>query len=659
MPSTYASPIFICHRKDDCDDAAESVRSRLSAKFGAEAVLPPLSSIPLGEDIRDYIRRSIAKSRVGLIVIGPNWLELQGKAGRPRIREGADQVRVEIEAMLENAAMVKIPVYVNGASPLPVEFLPPALQPLAFKQGAVIGAEPHFQEDLDAIESAIRRILAEPAVPKRAEGARLAQQAAESAAAIVRQPESYGPAILDTPADAKSRPALLTIALALVLTALAAASAGVLTGMIHNPFAAERAARPALTAPPPPAVSLEAGGGEEKAAPAPLAPAPAPVAQKATATWDASDPWYSAAYTGLRFVPKDGASADGVEAPLSARVAQMPAGAYVITLVGKSGFAANRSVDEHFVAVAGEAGAVKLPPPVPRTLAGCTAYTGFDLPCEAYGERAALGTPVKVRLDYWTQSILVFDSAYKTARLVDENSLFGPSGFQMLDAVMLGVARLDQKASPGTPFKSLRGYVSNLPYLQKAFDALRPPDFATSTPAGLKNRRGVLLDVVDRVWRSIDQHGFVGPRKFIEIGPGGHSSDFSVNHEWFTALRGCVETPAWSRIAAAALDSRKPLDWRDVASIESVNAVGHKLLGAYVEQPVSVTSIDSDGNITVSATLSLVDFYNLGRPILREASFVLSPGEKAGTLLLNGKLDAASRATVLSAAAVTNLAANP
>lgn len=657
MPPKNASPIFICHRKDDCDDAAESVRSRLLEKFGAEAVLPDLSSIPLGEDIRDYVRRSIAKSRVGLIIIGPNWLDLPGKAGRPRIRESADQVRVEIEAMLENAGMVKIPVYVNGASPLPVEFLPPALQPLAFKQGAVIGAETHFQEGLEAIESAIRRILENPAVPHGDESAKAALPAAQNPAAILRQPEVDSPTVSEASAPARSGPALLTIGIGLVLTALAAASAGVLTGMIRNPFAAERPAMPAPTAPPRQAISIEAGRGEEKVSPA-LAPATAPAAQNAAATWDASDPWYSAAYTALRFAPKDG-SADVVEAPLSARGAQLRAGGYVITLIGKSGFAADRSVDDHFEAVAGEAGAVRLPPAVPRTLAGCTAYTGFELPCEAYGERAALGTPVNVRLDYWTQSILVFDSAYQSARLIDENSLFGPSGFQMLDAVMLGIGRLDQKASPGTPFKSLRGYVANLPYLQKAFDALRPPDFATSTAAGLRNRRGVLLDVVDRVWRSIDQHGFVGPRRFIEIGPGGHSSDFSVNHELFTALRGCVETPAWSRIAATALDATRPLDGRDVASIESVNVGGRKLLGAYVEQPVSVKSIDSDGKVTVLVTLSLVDLYNLGRPILREASFVLSPGEKTGTLRLNGKLDAASRTTTFSPAAVTNSAANP
>jgi hypothetical protein len=67
-----------------------------------------------------------------------------GRSGGPRLHDPADQVRLEVEAMLARGAMRTIPLFVRGAeSPTP-EALPAPLQPLAFKHGVNIRRDPDF-----------------------------------------------------------------------------------------------------------------------------------------------------------------------------------------------------------------------------------------------------------------------------------------------------------------------------------------------------------------------------------------------------------------------------------------------------------------------------------------------------------------------------------
>ena len=87
-------------------------------------------SIEPGADFVDAIERAIASSGVVLVMIGSEWLRCTDGAGRRRLDDPGDFIRLETATALGRGARV-IPVLVEGARmPRPDE-LPADLRPLA------------------------------------------------------------------------------------------------------------------------------------------------------------------------------------------------------------------------------------------------------------------------------------------------------------------------------------------------------------------------------------------------------------------------------------------------------------------------------------------------------------------------------------------------
>ncbi len=131
MDGTVAA-IFISYRRDDTGPYAGRLRDWLSRHFGAEQVFRDLNTIPPGERFPLAIKRAVGSCEVLLAVIGTTWLTVADGAGRRRLDDPEDFVRVEIETALGRSDVLVIPVLVGAATRMPAAAdLPGSLAALA------------------------------------------------------------------------------------------------------------------------------------------------------------------------------------------------------------------------------------------------------------------------------------------------------------------------------------------------------------------------------------------------------------------------------------------------------------------------------------------------------------------------------------------------
>ena len=157
--------IFLSYRRQDSQSATGRLADRLEAHFGAARVFRDQDSIAVGEDFADAIRRAIEASTVLLVVIGPRWVTATDAAGRRRLDEPHDYVRLEIELALA-AGVAVVPVLVEEATMPQAADLPPTLADFARCQ-AVELSELRWRYDADQLIAALqaRFALASEAAP--------------------------------------------------------------------------------------------------------------------------------------------------------------------------------------------------------------------------------------------------------------------------------------------------------------------------------------------------------------------------------------------------------------------------------------------------------------------------------------------------------------
>jgi len=148
--------IAISYRRKDSDAITGRIRDRLAQHFGERSVFMDIDNIPLGIDYRDHIQKALNEADVLLLIMGPTW---SGpiESGSARIHDPADPVRVEAEAALRHG-IPTIPVLVGGAAmPSPTE-LPETLEPLRYRNAAIVEAGLDFNAHIDRLIRAIEQI---------------------------------------------------------------------------------------------------------------------------------------------------------------------------------------------------------------------------------------------------------------------------------------------------------------------------------------------------------------------------------------------------------------------------------------------------------------------------------------------------------------------
>ena len=121
-------------------------------------IFKDVDTIPFGVDFRKHLNDAVEKCSVLLAVIGRQWLNMPNEAGKRRLDNPADFVRIEIEAALERNIPV-VPLLVRGASmPKPGD-LPSCLENLAYRNGLPVRSDPDFHRDMDRLIAGLAAAL--------------------------------------------------------------------------------------------------------------------------------------------------------------------------------------------------------------------------------------------------------------------------------------------------------------------------------------------------------------------------------------------------------------------------------------------------------------------------------------------------------------------
>lgn len=128
--------IFISYRRTDAAAAAGRLHRDLSEHFGVRRVFLDIHGIAPSEVWEKAIEDAITACKVGIVVIGPHWIETSG-ARRVPLDEQHDYVRGEIAALLKGGKAIA-PVLVEGASLPESPALPAELAPIIRYQAFVL-----------------------------------------------------------------------------------------------------------------------------------------------------------------------------------------------------------------------------------------------------------------------------------------------------------------------------------------------------------------------------------------------------------------------------------------------------------------------------------------------------------------------------------------
>ena len=155
-----SSGVFISYRRQESSGLAGRLFDRLAPRFGEDRVFMDVDRIELGVDFADVIAHEVSTCAVLLAIIGPHWLDAADAAGRRRLEDPDDIVRLEIQAALDRDIRV-IPILVDGATMPSPQQLPQSLAKLVRRNALSVGYE-SFRADVDRLGDAINRLLAPP-----------------------------------------------------------------------------------------------------------------------------------------------------------------------------------------------------------------------------------------------------------------------------------------------------------------------------------------------------------------------------------------------------------------------------------------------------------------------------------------------------------------
>jgi hypothetical protein len=162
--------IFISYRREDSAGHAGRLFDRIRARLGDDRVFMDITGIEAGVDFIDAIEGAVGSCAVLLAIIGPKWLTSADSAGRPRLTDPEDLIRVEICAALTRKVRV-IPVLIGGAALPRADQLPDEIKPLVRRQ-AIEVRDTRWGDDaaqlIDVLEHALA--LAEHREARRAVG---------------------------------------------------------------------------------------------------------------------------------------------------------------------------------------------------------------------------------------------------------------------------------------------------------------------------------------------------------------------------------------------------------------------------------------------------------------------------------------------------------
>ena len=149
MTAPQAGRIFISYRRDDSAGYAGRIYDRLATHFGKDAIFMDVDTIAAGLDFVEVLENAVQSCDVLVALIGRQWLNIKDAAGKRRLDNPQDFVRIEVTAALNRGIRV-IPVLVDG-TPMPnSDQLPSDLKLLA-RRNAVPVSHYSFHNDANRL----------------------------------------------------------------------------------------------------------------------------------------------------------------------------------------------------------------------------------------------------------------------------------------------------------------------------------------------------------------------------------------------------------------------------------------------------------------------------------------------------------------------------
>ena len=149
--------IFISYRREESAGHAGRIYDRLRERFGRDRVFMDVSAIEPGVDFVEAIDRAVGSCAVLLVIIGRQWLNCTDAAGRRRLDDPQDFIRLEVGTALRRNIRV-IPVLVQGATMPGEADLPDDLKLLA-RRNAIEINDTHWDSDLAQLVETLSRVL--------------------------------------------------------------------------------------------------------------------------------------------------------------------------------------------------------------------------------------------------------------------------------------------------------------------------------------------------------------------------------------------------------------------------------------------------------------------------------------------------------------------
>jgi hypothetical protein len=146
--------IFLSYRRDDAEGEAGRLFDDLTSEFGTDRVFMDVAGIEPGRDFRKVIDQNVASCGVLLAMMGKGWIDAKDDAGRRRLDDPVDFVRLETASALRRDIPV-IPVLVHGGRMPRSEQLPEDLKDLAYRN-AVELTHARWDSDVQVLIKALR-----------------------------------------------------------------------------------------------------------------------------------------------------------------------------------------------------------------------------------------------------------------------------------------------------------------------------------------------------------------------------------------------------------------------------------------------------------------------------------------------------------------------
>ena len=141
--------VFISYRRGDAVALAGRLYDRLGGRIGVDSVFMDHESIPVGQDFRQAISRSVIQSDVLLVLIGPKWVELLERSSTT-----PDLVVEEIATALEHKVSV-IPVLLGNTAMPQESSLPLRIQALGSRNALKLEPGERFASDFERLMKAL------------------------------------------------------------------------------------------------------------------------------------------------------------------------------------------------------------------------------------------------------------------------------------------------------------------------------------------------------------------------------------------------------------------------------------------------------------------------------------------------------------------------